>query len=61
MAQVFRSHKMNAFVGNITIGLGIGGSAHWWKNKHNQVFSSDLSHVSLSLSYYTAGGRMHVS
>jgi hypothetical protein len=28
---------MNAAVGNIVIGLGIGGSAHWWKNKHNQV------------------------
>eukprot|EP00199_Chlamydomonas_sp_CCMP681_P000537 CAMPEP_0119106878 /NCGR_PEP_ID=MMETSP1180-20130426/6757_1 /TAXON_ID=3052 ORGANISM="Chlamydomonas cf sp, Strain CCMP681" /NCGR_SAMPLE_ID=MMETSP1180 /ASSEMBLY_ACC=CAM_ASM_000741 /LENGTH=471 /DNA_ID=CAMNT_0007092277 /DNA_START=33 /DNA_END=1448 /DNA_ORIENTATION=+ len=34
--QVFRSHKLNATVGNLVIGLGIGGSAHWWKNKHNQ-------------------------
>lgn len=34
--QVFRSHKLNALVGGWVISLGLGGSAHWWKTKHNQ-------------------------
>ncbi|KAJ9529208.1 hypothetical protein QJQ45_007866 [Haematococcus lacustris] len=34
--QVFRSHQWNAFVGGLVISLGLGGSSHWWKSKHNQ-------------------------
>lgn len=34
--QVFRSHKLNALVGGWIISLGMGGSSHWWKTKHNQ-------------------------
>lgn len=34
--QVMRSNKWNNFIGATILGLGMGGSAHWWKNKHNR-------------------------
>lgn len=34
--QVFTSHKTNYTLGSIVVGLGLGGSSHWWKTKHNQ-------------------------
>lgn len=34
--QVFKKSFWNNLIGGIIIDLGMGGSAHWWKNKHNQ-------------------------
>ncbi len=33
---MFRSHKLNALVGSVVVCVGMGGSSHWWKTKHNQ-------------------------
>jgi len=34
--QVFKKSFWNNLIGTVIIDLGMGGSAHWWKNKHNQ-------------------------
>ncbi|KAG1669139.1 hypothetical protein FOA52_002650 [Chlamydomonas sp. UWO 241] len=34
--QVFESNKSNNLVSTFILAIGMGGSCHWWKNKHNR-------------------------
>lgn len=34
--QVFKDRRLNAVLGGLILNLGMGGSSHWWRTKHNQ-------------------------